>query len=65
VEAHLDLDGQPDLSAMHETVDWCSSWLERRTGQAPTDHERQLLLTYLASEIRSSLLTGELRSEGH
>ncbi|MBM65949.1 MAG: hypothetical protein CMH55_06935 [Myxococcales bacterium] len=52
VEAHLDQDGQPDLLAMHETVDWCASWLERRTGQAPSSHERKLLLCFLAGELR-------------
>lgn len=52
VEAHLDRDGQPDMLAMHETIDWCASWLERRTGQAPSPHERKLLLCFLNAELR-------------
>ena len=64
VEAHLDVDGQPDLLVMHETVDWCSSWLERRTGQAPSEHERKLLLCYLVSELRSGGRVEGVRSEG-
>ena len=64
VEAHLDAEGQPDLLAMHETVDWCSSWLSRRTGQSPSDHERKLLLCYLANELRSGRRMNALQSEG-
>lgn len=51
-EAHLDRDGLPEPLAVAETVDWCSRWLERRTGHGPTDYERQLLGYFLEKQLR-------------